>query len=542
MVVKEVTQMQQIFLRCFSSQIEVPSSVPVIRVPTYIKKYVEQAKKKETEKLLNMRRRITYRGNTSFPVISCTDKQYNFYFGQKYNQNYPIPLISKYWMKRKSSGQKFTINPWDTNPSIPVLYNEKHKNEAGFPRTYLELLSDENLLQELKNKGFESPTPVQVLTMPAILERKHVLLAAETGCGKTIAYLAPIIQNISSVKKRTKLFPNTPLALILTPGRELAEQIGSIAYDLSKNTDLNVCALVTDGSRNEHLRLTENADVDILVASIGILSKLVQKKIFALTNLRHLVLDEADTLMDDSFIEDTERLLRRIPLFIDSTENLPPEDGTQLILVSSTYPIAANHILPEMFEEDSDVIKIHSPYLHRVLCHIKQKFWRVEDDNRCGIVLDLAKSDHEKRKPLLIFATHYYGCNWLSDFLNDNGIPNVKFHGDMSSAKRAIALEKFTNGHCNVMCATDLASRGLDTQHVKHVINFDFPTSVSDYILRVGRVGRVGTNQGYVTNLVSSKAGVYAVQEIEEAVRSSVRIPDVDANIKKKINKLYFSY
>lgn len=527
---------QRLFRRCYSSQAQL---VPVIKIPAYVKKYVEQKKKDDAMKQRNLKRKVTYRGDTSIPVISSTNKEFNFYLGQKYNERYALPLQSKFWFKTKSSGQKFSIHPWDTNPSLPVVQNERHTDDIYFPKAFSELLTSQNILLEIDRMGFESPTPIQVLTIPQILDHKHVLLAAETGCGKSVAYLAPIIQNISSVKRTTELFPDTPLALVITPGRELAEQIGRVAYDLAKSSGINVRVLVSDGTEHRHLKLTENSDVDLLVASFGTIAKLVTKGIFKLGSLRHIVLDEADTLLDDSFIFEMNCFLRKLPLLINSNESLNKPYGTQLTLVSSTYPTNADSMLVELVEKE-DLVKIKSPYLHRVLPHVNQRFWRVSNDSRAGILLDLVKSDYEKKSPVIIFSNHSPTCDWMSTFLKGNGVHNVRFHAGLTPVRRAASLEAFLSGDCTVMCCTDLASRGIDTQNVKHLINFDFPTSVSDYILRAGRVGRVGTNQGRITNLIVSAPGVYTVQEIERSVKSSIRIPDVDANIKRKITKLYF--
>ncbi|XP_015930056.1 probable ATP-dependent RNA helicase DDX28 [Parasteatoda tepidariorum] len=514
--------------------------VPIIRVPKYVTKHVEKKKSKDLVHQQLLRRKILHRGNTSIPVISCTEGEYNHYLGQLYNDRYPLPLLSKFWYKAKTSGQKFTIRPYDTNPSVPIEY-EENDPDIYCKTEFCDLNLNSTICASLKNRFmFGAPAPIQILAIPKILEGENVMLCAEAGCGKTIAYLAPLIQLISKVKQKTPVYPNTPLGLVIVPGRELAEQVADIASKLGYDSGITVKVLLSEGTFLTHLKPSRYCDVDILVTTLGSLSKL-KGRVFKLSNIQHLVLDEADTLTDKSFIYDLFSVFKTLNIRSSSEKFEGKHQGAQVTFVSTIYPSNISELYTELFTE-KDVVKISSNYLHRIQPHVEQKFWRVNADTYAGELLHLVKTSYQKKEPTLIFCNKSPTCDWMTIFFKDNGISCEKLHGAMNPLERSKVWQAFQEGEFDILCCTDLVSRGLDTQRVKHVINFDFPNNTSDYILRCGRVGRVGTNHGHVTNLVASKSGVYTVQDIERGVRSATRLPNVDSNIKQKIKKLYFQH
>ncbi|GFW94949.1 probable ATP-dependent RNA helicase DDX28 [Trichonephila clavipes] len=522
-----------------SSSVQVPLPVPVIKVPKYVEQHVERAKRKEFFKELNAknRRKIAYRGDTSIPVISSTIGDYNFYLGQIYNDQYALPVQSKYWFKLKSAGQRFKINPHGSNPSLALTDPNEYVDDVYFPNEFSKMNLNQNIVTSLSNDfNVIKPTRIQTLVIPRILTERHVLIASEAGGGKTISYLAPVIHQLSSLKETTEPLPDSPLGLVVVPGKELAEQVGEVAFKLGKSCNVEARVLISDGTKLRHLTLYPNTKIDLIVASIGSLNKLFRAGKIMLGNIRHIVLDEADTLLDSSFIDETTYLLQKLMIKTSDFSRF----GAQLIVSSSIYPSGIDTIFNNEFRKE-DIIKVCSPYLHRIPPHVEQRFWRVTHDAKAGELLDLVKLDHQKKKSTMIFCNKSPTCDWLSLFLEENNIPNAKFHGGMGPNERANIFRAFQDGSVNILVCTDLASRGLDTQRVHHVINFDFPNNVSDYLLRIGRVGRVGTNHGRVTNLINSKSGVFTVKDIETAVRRAERIPNVDSDIKLKIKKLYFS-
>nr|CAD7201367.1 unnamed protein product [Timema douglasi] len=347
---------------------------------------------------------------------------------------------------------------------------------------------------ELKNKG--------CLGVPTILSEKNTLLAAETGCGKTLAYLLPVIQQILSLQHQVpedKL--NSPLALVVTPNRELATQIGVITGGRTKRTMMN----------------PSFEKIDLLIATLGTLSKLTTTGIYNMSRVRHIILDEADTLLDDSFNEKLCHFLRRftfhhIPGVIADNDN---SKRVQLSLISATMPTSLPEILGEVVAMDS-LVKVTTSHLHMLLPHVPQKFLRLGRTQKPEQLLKLVKADSANKEPVIVFSNKATTCDWVSMFLNENGVKCVNFNGEMAYVLRQGKFKQFQDGEVNVIACTDIGSRGLNTIRVKHVINYDFPLYMADYIHRCGRTGRVGSSKdGHVTNFVAGDLEVNLVQEIE---------------------------
>ncbi|KAG5883916.1 hypothetical protein JTB14_032139 [Gonioctena quinquepunctata] len=343
----------------------------------------------------------------------------------------------------------------------------------------------------------------------------HVMLAAETGCGKTLSYLLPIIQELSENKAES---PNTPKAVVIVPSRELAYQVGEVAKILSESVGVNVKILV--GGRTKSLMMNPVfEDVDILVATPGALGKLSTVGIYKLNEAKYTVLDEADTLIDDSFIERMSSLIRRL-------------SQSQMILVTATLPRS----LPEILVPYEQSLKhVVSPRIHRPLLNITQKFMRLTLSSRPANLLQLAKSN---KAPMLIFTNKNQTCNWLALFLNENGVKCANINGDMNYAIRIEQWNKFVSGEVQILSATDVGSRGLNTIQVRHVLNYDFPLYAADYLHRIGRIGRLGSpNLCKATNFVASEQEIKLVQQIELAVRRNQPLENVDGNITKIVQR-----
>lgn len=249
------------------------------------------------------------------PLITCKRPEFDLYHGDKIDADAPfgtIPLTSDGWHHYKSKGDFFIIHPHPENEDVTKdLKYKKSFDEFGF-------------CSELKNNlasrlNVEYTTYIQHETLPHILNNHHTLIAAETGCGKTIAYLAPIIQNLLKRKQQIDTETtepvefNTPKVLIITPGRELAEQIGEVCENLCHGLDLKTKVLI-GGHTKSIMNNPPIEEIDILVASMGVLSKLITTNIYRMHQVRHVVLDEADTLLDDSFVGKLQYILKRFPV------------------------------------------------------------------------------------------------------------------------------------------------------------------------------------------------------------------------------------
>lgn len=211
--------------------------------------------------------------------------------------------------------------------------------------------------------------------------------------------------------------------------------------------------------------------------------------------------------------------------------------GSQLLLASATMPTNTREILHRVIDVET-IRDVVSPQLHYLMPHVTQKFLRMSKADRPANLLTLAKQNLGKRRPLIVFSNKSATSDYVSIFLNNNGIKCINLNGDMLMKIRLGRFEEFQSGNCDILSTTDVGSRGLDTTRARHVLNFDFPLHVSDYIHRCGRIGRVGSlDKSLVTNFISSRREIDVVQRIEHAARTGGLLPDVNANIKNIINK-----
>ncbi|KAI0241906.1 putative ATP-dependent RNA helicase DDX28 [Lamellibrachia satsuma] len=283
---------QQIFLRRYAASVA-EQSRSRITVPQKMVDKLERVRRKAFAKRHQEARR--YKGPA---VISCKRQQFNHHKGQTYSNFSPEHLASGGWKDQRSKGDFFTINAIQGNPAL----QEDGDGGSGVLQ-FADFGLHKELLNGLKEMGIKTPTNVQVLTIPHMLEHKNVLCAAETGSGKTLAFLLPIIEKIHRYKQTTGSHaePNKPFSVIVTPSRELTDQIHAVSMELSQYTDfapISVC-----GGRGTK-KLVKSMDAhlnDILIATPGVLSKLLTNRVYDMSRLHHLVFDEADTLLDDSF-------------------------------------------------------------------------------------------------------------------------------------------------------------------------------------------------------------------------------------------------
>lgn len=448
------------------------------------------------------------------PLITCKNKKLDLYEGDKINKSEEeIVLASKGWQHYKSKGDFFTIHP--TRDASNTLIDAPEFNTLGL---------NEQLVKNLDVKhDIIKATKLQINTMRQIFDNQHVLLAAETGCGKTHAYLVPIIEKILAERENyeDRKF-NSPLVLILTPARELAEQIGRMATDLVDGLNLNV--KVTVGGKTKQKMLHPSfEDIDILVGSIGAISKLTTSGIFRMDHVKFVVLDESDTLLDESFNEKMSYFLKRFKFY----------KNTQLILVSATMPTSIDDVFRTII--DTDTLKhVVSEDLHKILPFVTQKFLRMNKSGRPEHLLRIVKADLDKKRPIIIFSNKTPTSDYINIFLNNNGIDSINVNGDMSNNLRAGRFDQFQRGEVNVLSTTDCLGRGINTIRARHIINFDFPMFVADYIHRCGRIGRLGgVENGIITNFISSLAEVDLVRKVEMSARTNYELYNVDANIGK---------
>ncbi|CAG9797330.1 unnamed protein product [Chironomus riparius] len=449
------------------------------------------------------------------PLITCKNNKLNLYLNdtKQIDQN-EIVLASKGWQHYKAKGDYFIIH--QKKDASDILKDAPEYKSLGLNPVLVKNLDEKH--------DITKATKLQQEAIKEILDNQHVLIAAETGCGKTHAFLVPLIERLIKEKQQhaERKF-NSPLAIILTPSRELAEQIARMAEDLSDGLDLNVKVLV-GGSTKRKMMDPSFEDVDILIGSIGAISKLTTTGIYRIDDIKFVVLDESDTLLDDSFHEKITYYVRKFPFHLN----------TQLVLVSATMPTSIDDVFQSIINTEG-LKKVVGDDLHKILPYITQQFIRMNKTGRPEQLLRIAKSEVNNKRPLIVFSNKTATCDYISIFLNNNGINCINVNGDMLHKIRTGRLDAFQNGEVNVLSTTDCLGRGINTMRARHIVNFDFPLYISDYIHRCGRIGRLGgiNNNCLVTNFISSLLELDLVRKIELSARTNFELQNVDANIGK---------
>ncbi|XP_070576786.1 probable ATP-dependent RNA helicase DDX28 [Ptychodera flava] len=504
-----------------------PSQDNVIRIP--------KAVARKLEKRMNQRGPFKFRGRLFVGqpgklIISAKRSEFSHYQNQYYDKFKPPRLASQGWKHKKSVGDHFTINSIKGNPTL------MKEETDGISTTFDSFNLHESLLDGLNSLNIKQPTKVQVAAIPKILHGHNVLCAAETGSGKTLTYLLPLLHHLKkeNEERGMEAVARLPRSLVLVPSRELAEQVLAVARRLCNCVDLSA-NIIEGGRRIKTLQNTTVTPTDILIATPSALLRCLISGWIHLTNIRHVVIDEIDTMLDDSFKKIVVNIVKRIPIRGEAAMS----ENAQLIMTGATMPKNANLTLEEVLEPEA-LVTVATSYLHRLMPHVPQKFLRLHSSEKAGKLLELVKRDIKHDIQVMVFCGRTESCNWVSYFLQNNNIPGVvRLNGNMNVSQRVGIFRRFQKGTEKVLVCTDIGSRGLDTVRVQHVINFDFPNAMSDYIHRVGRVGRVGSlASGHVTSFIVHRWDVDLVNKIERAVRKRDVLPSVDANIKGRLNRI----
>jgi ATP-dependent RNA helicase RhlE len=325
----------------------------------------------------------------------------------------------------------------------------------------------------LASEGYTVPTPIQLQAIPVVLERRDLLGCAQTGTGKTAAFAAPILQILYNEKSRWNT-KNNITALIITPTRELAVQIGESFSVYGKHTGLkNLVIYGGVSQKNQTDKLRDG--VDILVATPGRLLDLMNQHYISLKNVKIFVLDEADRMLDMGFIIDVKKIISRLPvkrqsLFFSAT--MPPEIVT-LARTILTDPVKI-------------VVTPESPTVEA----IKQSVYFVSKYNKKNLLLHLLKD--KSIDSALVFTRTKHGADNVARFLIKAKIHTEVIHGNKTQNARQRALNNFKSKRTRVLVATDIAARGIDIDELSHVINYEIPEMSETYIHRIGRTGRAG--------------------------------------------------
>lgn len=496
---------------------------PQITVP---QKMIDRLHKIKTKQALAQAEKKRKTIHKSPAVISGKRQEFNHYKGQSFNEFDVKKLSSHGWKHYKSKGDYFTIQSHGKNPSL----QDTSKGVVNFA----EMSLHNGIVNVLTSQGVTMPTKIQSLTIPKLLQGYNVICAAETGCGKTYAYLLPVLHNILREQSGTEeeVNPNSPRTVITVPTHELVSQLRTVLNPFEEELNLSVAAV------DEKVRKKMEMKMDVLVTTPGSLYRMLKRRHINTGAISSFILDEADSLLDDSF----SGIIKHILTFLQISSSHPTDhakyvsDGVQVGLASATYPRGLDTLLePVLSLENFEVVT--TGHLHHLMPHVQQKFVRVGPDDKFMETVKLLKK--VDGKPTLVFCNNSKTCYWLSKSLQSLDIKNHLLTGVDEYEARRRHLTSFFTGNCNVLICTDIASRGLDTHCVQQVINYDFPLFMSDYIHRAGRVGRVGSNHDcHVTSFVTNPWDVDLLWKIEIAARKEKELHNVNANIKRKITSV----
>ncbi|XP_068941792.1 probable ATP-dependent RNA helicase DDX28 [Petaurus breviceps papuanus] len=455
------------------------------------------------------------------------------------------PLASRGWKHRRSRGDHFSIERTHRRaPALPASagteVEAEHEQEAGAGFAALGL--QPRVLEALQQAApaLVWPTWVQLQAVPPLLRGCHLLCAAETGSGKTLSYVLPLLQRLLSRPRLVASLP-APRALVLVPSRELAEQVRAVAGPLGRALELHVREIGGGrGMGSVQRQLSLDPPADMLVATPGALWKALKQRLLSLEQLCFVVLDEADTLLDESFLELVEYILAKSPVAEHRSELEDPfNPRAQLVLVGATFPEGVGKLLSKVTDLGS-LTTITSPRLHCLMPHVRQRFLRLKGSEKVTELIQTLKQ-HGEGEPgssgaVLVFCNTSSTVNWLGYILDDHKVQHLRLQGQMPASMRAGIFQAFQSGTRDVLLCTDIASRGLDSTRVDLVINYDFPPTLQDYIHRAGRVGRVGSQlPGSVLSFVTHRWDVELVQKIELAARRRRSLPGIKTCVKEPL-------
>ena len=324
---------------------------------------------------------------------------------------------------------------------------------------------DPRLKQGIMKAGYETPTPIQEAAIPAAIRGRDIIGTAQTGTGKTAAFVLPILNKLLNGQR------NTPRALIVTPTRELAEQINDVIKTLSVGTKLKSATIYGGVGANPQIQALRNG-AEILVACPGRLLDLIAQGHAKMANIEILVLDEADRMFDMGFLPDVRRIVKAVP------------EKRQTMMFSATFPPDVELLAKQALREPQKIAMGIVKPAHTV----EHALYPVPQHLKTKLLIELLK--RTDTNSVIIFTRTKHRAHRVSEQIKKSGFKATSLHGDRTQGQRQAAIKGFKSGTHDIMVATDIAARGLDIETVSHVINFDMPDTADAYIHRIGRTGR----------------------------------------------------
>ncbi len=356
------------------------------------------------------------------------------------------------------------------------------------------------LLRAVADKGYATPSPIQSQAIPAVLSGRDLIAGAQTGTGKTAAFILPMLQKLTEAASSGR----SPRALVLTPTRELAAQVAESARNYAKYLQVRTAVVFGGVSINPQID-TLRSGCDLLIATPGRLLDLAEQRALDLREVRFFVLDEADRMLDMGFIHAIRRVLKL----------LPPQ--RQNLMFSATYSDDIRE-LAQRFLRDPVVVEV-APR-NATADRVDQAVYRVSKDHKRHLLAHLIESGNWHQ--VLVFTRTKHGANRLAQQLEASGIRSAAIHGNKSQGARVRALADFKENRVTALVATEVAARGLDIKELPHVVNYELPNVPEDYVHRIGRTARAG-GTGSAVSLVSPDEAPL-LKDIERLLRRSLPV------------------
>ena len=360
----------------------------------------------------------------------------------------------------------------------------------------------EHILEGIREAGYTVPTPIQKLAIGPALAGRDLIGRAETGTGKTAAFVLPLL-HILSADHTARPQARHPRALVLTPTRELAQQVHGATEKYGKRLPLRAMSIYGGVGFDAQEKLLRRG-VDIVIATPGRLLDHLQRKSIDLSGVGFLVLDEADRMLDMGFIKDVRSIIARLPR------------KRQTLLFSATMPESITELAQEILQnpETVEAGEHRAPTLK-----IAEEFFQVPREGKLSFLFSLLQG--EKLESVLVFSRTKHGADKICRRLERNGVDAMAIHSNRTQSQRERALGAFKEGNVRVLVATDIAARGIDVSGISHVINYDVPQYAEDYVHRIGRTGRAGAS-GHAITFVSPDEQQY-VRRIEQFVGKRIQ-------------------
>ena len=361
------------------------------------------------------------------------------------------------------------------------------------------------ILQAVQEQGYDTPTPVQAQAIPIVLAGHDLLAGAQTGTGKTAAFMLPILHKLSLAEAgRNKFGGKAIRALVLTPTRELAAQIQESAKDYGKYLSLQSTVVFGGVGMKPQVDRVKRG-VDVLVATPGRLLDLQGQGLLDLSSIEILVLDEADRMLDMGFIHDVKKILALVP------------KDKQSLLFSATFSDEIRDLAATLLKNPQSIQVTPS---NTTVQRISQVIHPVGRGKKKEVLVHIINLHNWSQ--VLVFTRTKFGANNVADYLTKNGIKSMALHGNKSQTARTQALAEFKSGDIRVLVATDIAARGIDIEDLPHVVNYEIPNVSEDYVHRIGRTGRAGASGEAVSLVCLDEEGF--MMEIERFTKQEIPV------------------